>query len=195
MEITPNSLLINLVCGLEANGLEDNGLTNKSEESKLLTYLNCEDDNYDKQVIIFIVLNWLKRKYEETSPITNENVNHFTKKCKKIEAFLKNLTTLDDMTNCIRICHHCNKTHIKYTVEKCAECKSVYYCNYECQREDWVKKGSSSHKKQCPILKELNNSNENESEHESEHESGNESDDSGIYTTTNAYIDYIDYID
>jgi len=38
----------------------------------------------------------------------------------------------------------CIKCHKNSTTKRCANCKSVYYCSRECQKEDW-----KSHKRQC----------------------------------------------
>ena len=58
--------------------------------------------------------------------------------------------TEEELNKCKRICNTCNNNSFKYFLQKCSRCKSVYYCNYVCQRRDW----DTSHKQLCPTLKQ-----------------------------------------
>lgn len=144
------------------------GLDDPSQEHILFQMLNCGDNDHKKQVVIFNLLVSLQK--EGGRFISADALKCFKKKCEKIGSMLRRLTS-DTINYYIRICASCGKEHIKYTVPKCESCKAVYYCNPVCQRTDWEKNGPTSHKSQCPILKELHNKNNHESD-VSENESG-----------------------
>ncbi len=52
----------------------------------------------------------------------------------------------------LNFCKFCNKKNV---VNRCSGCKSVYYCNTNCQKKDW----KLSHKKNCKKLKLYMNNN------------------------------------
>jgi sulfatase maturation enzyme AslB (radical SAM superfamily) len=39
-------------------------------------------------------------------------------------------------------------------MQKCSGCKVVWYCGPVCQKKDWTEEGETSHKLQCPRIKE-----------------------------------------
>ena len=44
----------------------------------------------------------------------------------------------------------CNKCHKIKKTNRCSNCKSVYYCSVQCQKNDWT-----SHKYACERLKKV----------------------------------------
>lgn len=119
------------------------------------TYLsgyNCFSD--EKIELILNVLIYLRGEYENSVKYNIKLLlENYYNTCCKLERLLKKIETEEEIKNCMYNCNHCNKTYFKYTIDKCSRCKSVYYCNYVCQRRDWDKKDNTSHKKLCPILK------------------------------------------
>lgn len=72
--------------------------------------------------------------------ILSNKSNDNYKKLKKLIKFLyKNKYKVKEK------CFNCEK---KTTLKKCDNCKRVYYCSYECQKEDWL-----LHKKCCNYMK------------------------------------------
>jgi hypothetical protein len=121
-------------------------------ENKYLKNYNCKN-NHPKIRFIINAIIFLRLKFDYIQ--YNPNLlKHYYNTCLKLEKLFKEKNTEEELNKCKRICTYCNINSFKYFLQKCSRCKSVYYCNYVCQRRDWDKKDNTSHKKLCPILKQ-----------------------------------------
>jgi hypothetical protein len=121
-------------------------------ENKYLKKYNCKN-NHPKIRFIINAIIFLRLKFDYIQ--YNPNLlKHYYNTCLKLEKLFKEKNTEEELNKCKRICTYCNINSFKYFLQKCSRCKSVYYCNYVCQRRDWDKKDNTSHKKLCPILKQ-----------------------------------------
>lgn len=120
-------------------------------EQKYLTHYNCKG-NYPKIQFIMNTLIFLRLKVDfiQYNPTL---LKEYYNTCLKFEKLFKEKNTEEELKKYSRICNTCNHNSFKYFLQKCSRCKSVYYCNYVCQRRDWDKKDNTSHKQLCPTLK------------------------------------------
>jgi len=117
-------------------------------ETKYLKNYNCKK-NHPKIRFIMNAIIFLRLKFDYIQ--YNPNLlKEYYNTCLKLETLLKTKNTEEELKNCVRICNTCNNNSFKYFLQKCSRCKSVYYCNYVCQRRDW----DTSHKQLCPTLKQ-----------------------------------------
>lgn len=98
----------------------------------------------DQEINIIYTINVYKnfpiRLTDNHKLILSNKSNDKYKKLKKLIKFLyKNKYKVKEK------CFACKK---KTTLKKCDNCKRVYYCSYECQKEDWI-----LHKKCCNYMK------------------------------------------
>jgi len=116
-------------------------------EQKYLTHYNCKG-NYPKIKFIMNTLIFLRLKFDfiQYNPTL---LKEYYNTCLKFEKLFKEKNTEEELKKYGRVCNTCNNNSFKYFLQKCSCCKSVYYCNYVCQRRDW----DTSHKHLCPILK------------------------------------------
>ena len=116
-------------------------------EQKYLTHYNCKG-NYPKIQFIMNTLIFLRLKFDfiQYNPTL---LKEYYNTCLKFEKLFKEKNTEEELKKYGRVCNTCNNNSFKYFLQKCSCCKSVYYCNYVCQRRDW----DTSHKQLCPILK------------------------------------------
>jgi len=116
-------------------------------EQKYLTHYNCKG-NYPKIRFIMNTLIFLRLKFDfiQYNPTL---LKEYYNTCLKFEKLFKEKNTEEELKKYGRVCNTCNNNSFKYFLQKCSCCKSVYYCNYVCQRRDW----DTSHKQLCPILK------------------------------------------
>ena len=122
-------------------------------KNKYLSEYNCFSDK--KIELILNTLIYLRVDYENSVKYNPKLLlKNYYNMCLKLETLFKKIKTEEEIKNCMLKCNYCKQEYIKYTIDKCARCKSVYYCNYVCQRRDWDKKDNTSHKKLCPILKQ-----------------------------------------
>ena len=71
-----------------------------------------------------------------------------------VDYLIKKGADFDDQGNAVvRVCKYCGATDVP-TMQKCSECRVVWYCNPECQKKDWREGGENKHKLQCPRIKE-----------------------------------------
>ena len=54
-----------------------------------------------------------------------------------LECDYKNIKSFTKNNFCKRMCRNCFKQ--ENIMKKCAQCRGVYYCSKQCQREDWVR--------------------------------------------------------
>lgn len=117
-------------------------------ENKYLKNYNCKN-NHPKIRFIINAIIFLRLKFDYIQ--YNPNLlKHYYNTCLKLETLFKEKNTEEELNKCKRICTYCNLNSFKYFLQKCSRCKSVYYCNYVCQRRDWY----TSHKQLCSTLKQ-----------------------------------------
>ena len=115
---------------------------------KYLKPYGC-DNNYPKIRFIMNAIIFLRLKFDNIQ--YNPNLlKEYYNTCLKFEKLFKKKNTEEELKKCTRICNTCNNNSFKYFLQKCSRCKSVYYCNYVCQRRDW----DTSHKQLCSTLKQ-----------------------------------------
>ncbi len=120
-------------------------------EHKYLKPYNC-NNNHPKIRLIMNAIIFLRLKIDNIQYNPNLLKDYYDM-CLKLETLFKKKNTEEELKKYTRICNTCNNNSFKYFLQKCSRCKSVYYCNYVCQRRDWDKKDNTSHKTLCPILK------------------------------------------
>ena len=116
--------------------------------TKHLRNYNC-NNNHPKIRFIMNAIIWLQIKFKYIQYNPNLLKDYYNT-CLKLETLFKKKNTEEELKKCARICNTCNNNSFKYFLQKCSRCKSVYYCNYVCQRRDW----DTSHKQLCPTLKQ-----------------------------------------